>query len=293
MATNKIIIALILLIAVSNCSKAPGFDLLQNEIDDYHNLVRQEYGFLEGFDESKPSDQEVFSSVLTNTKWMCTNGKDPNSLTNKQYVKEFAAGPCNPAIVLPGIAGSKLVVQIDCATFKKENPKAFSDCGWSTCGSFLAPKSEYKMWIPETGAPMSISVPFAGQRNCFNAVFGFDDSDVKNGGNLIVRKGLTAVVYGTSPNTRSKQAGGCAWDAISNLGTAGPQTPGTSVFASFLTLYESAGYKNGVNLQALPYDFRLAYQKNELNTRFSKVIKEMYNNWGKKIIIYAHSFGNY
>jgi esterase/lipase superfamily enzyme len=42
----------------------------------------------------------------------------------------------------------------------------------------------------------------------------------------------------------------------------------------------------------MPYDFRLSYQENELNTKFENIITELYANWGKKVTIYAHSFGN-
>jgi esterase/lipase superfamily enzyme len=60
-----------------------------------------------------------------------------------------------------------------------------------------------------------------------------------------------------------------------------------------LKAFKNAGYIVGLNLQALPYDFRLDYQENELNTRFEAVITELYANWGKKVTIFAHSFGNY
>jgi hypothetical protein len=250
---------------------------------------------LGGFDEVNPKFAVSLKNVLTSSKWKCTNGVDPSTLSNQEYVKAFSAGPCNPAVVIPGIAGSKLIVEIDCETFKAENPSAFKACGWNKCKSGLlnkVPKSEYKMWIPAIVAPMSISLPSSGARNCFNAVFGFDTSEIAQG-KLHQRKGLKVVVEGTSPKTKSKKKSQCAWSAISNLSTSGSQTSGTTVFASFLKVYEAAGYKSGVNLQAIPYDFRLDYQKNELNQRFGKIIRELYANWGKKVVIYAHSFGNY
>lgn len=100
------------------------------------------------------------------------------------------------------------------------------------------------------------------------------------------------MVEGTSTGTKTKATGKCAWEAISNLGLGG-SADATKGFSGFLTFFENAGYKNGVNLQALPYNWRLDFQDNDLKTRFPKVITEMYNNWGKKIVIYAHSFGNY
>lgn len=247
---------------------------------------------IEGFDEVSPEYAESFKTVLNESKWACTNGVDPSTLSKQEYVKAFAAGPCNPAVVLPGIAGSKLIVQIDCKKFKEKNPSTFKSCGWSKCSKLLGPKSEYKMWIPNPLAPMSIMIATSGPRKCWTGLFGFDDSQTAEG-KLIPKEGITVVVEGTSPKTRSKSSGKCAFNAIMNLSTTGSQTSLTTVFAGFLKLYENAGYVNGLNLQALPYDFRLDYKKNELNTRFGKVIREMYANWGKKIAIYAHSFGNY
>lgn len=293
-SSTFITLGLMVLIASASCvSVVTPVDMLEREIEEYHSTVRQEYGHLEGFDTVHPNHIESFENALTSTKWMCTNGVDPSTLSNQEYVKAFAAGPCNPAVVLPGIAGSKLIVEIDCNTFKAAEPAAFKACGWKKCSGLFKPKSEYKMWIPNPLAPMSIMLATSGARNCFSAVFGFDTSKVMEGGQLLERKGLKVVVEGTSPKTKSKKDGKCAWNAIMNLNTTGSQTSGTTVFAAFLKLYENAGYKNGVNLQALPYDFRLDYQKNELNTRFGAVIREMYANLGKKIAIFAHSFGNY
>jgi lecithin-cholesterol acyltransferase len=292
MQRKSLTLGVLLLITLASYHTAKSIDLLEAGIEDYHETIRSEVGHLDGWDEVDPKHLESLQNTLGATQFLCTNGKDPKTLTNQQYITEFAKGDCNPIVILPGIAGSKLIVEINCQEFKDNNKAAFSACGWSSC-SFLAPKSEYKMWIPETLAPMSVSLPSSGARKCFAAVFGFDASQVKQGGNLVQRKGLKVSVLGTSPKTMKKSDGSCAFDAIMNMGTTGSQTPGTAVFAAFKSVFENAGYKNGVNMQALPYDFRLAYQKNELNSRFPAVINELFSNWGKKITIFAHSFGNY
>jgi len=43
----------------------------------------------------------------------------------------------------------------------------------------------------------------------------------------------------------------------------------------------------------LPYDWRLGLRENRLNGKFEKVIDEMYDIFGKKVTIMAHSMGNY
>jgi hypothetical protein len=151
-------------------------DLFQNALDQYHHTIRAEM-------ESEMSEQEHpdFIKMLEATKFQCTNGKDPSSLSNKEYLTEFAKGPCNPAVILPGIGGSKLRVLIDCPTFKAKDPSAFAACGWKRCSGLQSPSSEYKAWIPKPFAPMSITLDSENARNCFNAMMGFDTSELSKG----------------------------------------------------------------------------------------------------------------
>lgn len=282
----------LLAVAANSAPMRDTLDLLELQIEHYHDQMRNEVGPLEGFDKAADKYKDMLKKLKESTKWVCTNGKDPKSLSNQEYVREFGEGPCVPLVAAPGIAGSKLIVEIDCKVFKDNYPDAFKNCGWQTCTGFLTPKSEYRMWIPDALAPMSITTGLAGNQKCFNAVMGFEASEVKQGGKLTQRKGLKVYVEGTSPKTNTKATGKCAWEAISNLGLGGTADE-TKGFSGFRTFFENAGYKNGLNLQALPYNWRLDFKDNDLKTRFPKVIKEMYSNWGKKIAIVAHSFGNY
>ena len=63
----------------------------------------------------------------------CLDGKSPNSLNNKEYLKAFSKGPCNPSVILPGLLGIKLMVTIDCEELKQKNSAIFSQCGWTDC----------------------------------------------------------------------------------------------------------------------------------------------------------------
>lgn len=51
---------------------------------------------------------------IIKSDFICTNGKNPNVLTTKEYLIEFSKGPCAPLIIIPPLTGSKLVVKIDC-----------------------------------------------------------------------------------------------------------------------------------------------------------------------------------
>jgi len=66
-------------------------------------------------------------------KNFCINERDPESITDKEYLKAFAEGPCNPTLVLPGLLSTKLVVTIDCEELRSKNPRIFRECGWNAC----------------------------------------------------------------------------------------------------------------------------------------------------------------
>jgi hypothetical protein len=68
---------------------------------------------------------------------MCINNKDPSSLSDKEYLKEFAAGPCNPTMILPGLISTKLMVEIDCEELMEKDPETFFACDWNACENKL------------------------------------------------------------------------------------------------------------------------------------------------------------
>ena len=55
----------------------------------------------------------------------------------KKMMVEFAKGPCSPVLILPGVLGSRLMVEIDCKVMKKYNSKIFNQCGWNACNKFF------------------------------------------------------------------------------------------------------------------------------------------------------------
>lgn len=63
----------------------------------------------------------------------CLDGLDQDHIPLKEYLSIFASGQCSPILLVPGIAGSKLVVRIDCPVLKRENPEVFKSCGFTAC----------------------------------------------------------------------------------------------------------------------------------------------------------------
>lgn len=287
-------LAIALLISTITC-KAESEDILQLEINEYHSEISNAMK-----ENSNSEHTEKFLSQLEELKaaklYVCTNGIMPSQLTPSQYLEQFAKGPCSPTVALPGIMGSKLVAEIECEAFQKGDPETFSACGWTGCG-FMSkkPEKEYQIWIPSILSPASLIKPYGKSKRCFSGLFGLK---IEGSGNLLKIKpkdGIKISTLGSSPVLGTKKTDyQCGWDAIEKLLPLKTlELPGTLVFTTIKEVFLKAGYKIGVSLQALPYDFRLDVRENDLNKKFPKVVNEMYEMFGKRVTIIAHSFGNF
>ena len=264
-------------------------DLLDQELSAYHSALFGQH------QQSGLKNLKHASNLGGLPKFLCTNGKDPNTLNSKQYVDEFSAGPCSPVILLAGIGGTKMHIEIACETFKANNPLEWQTCGWSSCSdSFFSnsPKKEYKIWIPDVLSPISVLNPVGKSKSCFAALF--KTKWVRVGDTLTPTemKGITIHTIGDSPDTRYSK--GCGFDAITNLLPIGSiLTPEKyKQFNKFKEQLLSAGYKLGVTAQAMPYDWRLPVANNQAASKMERIMTNLYSITGKKVSIVAHSFGN-
>jgi hypothetical protein len=91
---------------------------------------------------------ESVRDILTATSNACLGGQDPSKMTIEQQINAFIEGPCNPVVLVPGLAGTSLQVKIDCEKLQAESPHIFEGCGWSTCSSYQVwkkrPDTEYR-----------------------------------------------------------------------------------------------------------------------------------------------------
>lgn len=239
---------------------------------------------------------EKIESLRQTKNFVCTNGVDPSKMTPSQYIKTFAQGPCSPAVAVPGITGSKLVAKIDCETLKSTDPDTFRACGWTGCTSLLSskPKKEYRIWVPDLTSPMSIIKPYGSSKRCFAGLLGFDTEGSGTNFKIKPKAGVTIDTLGSTPDIGDTSSSNkCGWDAISNILPLSIKYKGTVVWGHLIDVLLSAGYKLGVTVQALPYDFRIDVRENLLNRKFKKVINDMNEMLGKKVTILAHSFGNF
>jgi len=238
------------------------------------------------------------AATLGAASFECTGGKNPSQMSNSEYLRAFASGPCTPLIAVAGISGTKLKVAINCSVLKSQRPDIMSACGWTSCERSLTsllgriPKDEYNLWVPEITAPFSLINPSSDARRCMASLFGLRWNT--NSGLMVTSgtPGVTVLPMGLSESTRSDSK--CGFDSISNiLPLLDILTPRKyKIFEILRTHLEARGYKVGLTLQAVPYDWRKTFYSNDITERFESVLTDMYRISGKKVSFVAHSMGN-
>lgn len=225
-------------------------------------------------------------------RWVCTRGKDPLLLNVKEYMKAFAAGPCSPAVLVPGILASVLRVEItDCELFRLDDPETFGKCGWKSCTSQDSPKREYQLWVTEPLSPMTILNPSEASKECFAGLIEVS-YDAKSGKFTPVSKpGIRVTPKGYSSET-SGSVSKCGLSAIENLIPDIPNPEETEYFKLIIQKMTYMGYKSGLTLQALPYDFRLSSGQDLISKNLINTLNLMKQFTNKRAIIIAHSMGN-
>lgn len=249
-------------------------------------------------EDQKKTSAEALSQLKflqQTTKFSCTGGEDPYYMSKKDYLVAFAKGPCAPVVMVPGILGSKLVAKIDCETLRNDDPYTFSACGWTGCG-FLSskPKAEYRIWIPGLTDPTSLIKPYGSSKRCFAGIIGNyftgDGDNIK----VVPKTGVSIDTLGSTEYLgNQKKDYRCGFDAIEKLLPLIGNYAGTLNYKYIDEAFINAGYIEGLTAQAMPYDFRLEVRDNLLNKKYSKVVNELFEITGKKVVLIAHSFGNF
>ena len=238
-----------------------------------------------------------FTSILSVelNKFECTNGKNPSSLSNKEYLKEFAKGKCSPFVIVPAMTASRLVLVINCKVLKKENNEIFKSCGWTSCKKSKfefwksVPEKEYTIWNAPTLGPLTWFSPFKHSGECFSNFFQLYLDFKKPLKDAVLKtKGYQIRILGQS--NKSDKSGKCGNETISNLGII-PFLGKEPLWQIFMTKAEGMGYKRGLTYQALPYDWRLSFKHNKLDEIFEKNLKRIHELTNKKTVIVSHSHG--
>lgn len=229
-----------------------------------------------------------------NNQWtnICTGGRDPTLMSVKNYFAAFNAGPCSPLVALPGLMASALRVEIfDCNAFRQFDPQTFQSCGWNACdGSANAPKPEYQIWVPYPESPMSILTSKEENKKCFAGLIEALIDNSTTPATVNQKPGIKVTVKGFTPETIKNSECGTASteDVIPDI----PNPEETANFKLLISRLKAMGYRSGLTLQAMPYDFRLATGQDTSSRGLPTVLRNMKTLTNKKIVILAHSFGN-
>ena len=227
----------------------------------------------------------------------CINTKDPTLLTKKEILKEFAKGPCSPLMLVPGVMGTKLIVELDCEELRLNEPIVFNLCGWTNCEKKkyefwkYVPKTEYRLWIPSLTGPLNVFSVSEQTNFCFAKLIK-PHINVNEDINKLIkpRKGLVIKTFGFSENTKSQND--CGDEAIRDLMSTPIQEGLTLGFRNLIFNLKKIGYISGLTLQSMPYNFYYSYRQNEFNINFYKNLLRLKRLTGKKVGIVAHSMGN-
>lgn len=236
----------------------------------------------------------LFFNIVISKEFECTNGHDPSTLTNKQYLKEFARGKCSPFVVVPGLSDTKLMLLIDCPVLQKENPEIFKSCGWTHCQKRnfefwkKVPKNEYTLWWPVWNDPMAIFTPFKNSGICLANFIKLRIDFTKPLKDAIIKaKGYQVRIFGNTDSTRKISQ--CGDEALCDLSII----PFTNLkfWGVFYDKVKLMGYKRGLTYQSLPYDWRRSYKHNRIKEIFEPNLERMNRLTKKKVVLFGHSHG--
>lgn len=247
--------------------------------------------------ESDKRTESIGSNLADFPPNYCTNLRDPKTMTRREYLKEFARGPCSPIILIPGLTASKLVVQIDCEELRSHDPETFSICGWNTCQKSAyefwktAPEKEYELWVPGIFSPMSIFSLTERPNFCFFRLTSFNFDFSRPASEFITAKpGRRVFPAGFSPLSRKTPR--CGAPAMENLLPFAWQTKDSKGFKKVFDTLETLGFRAGLSFQPLPYNFLLTVHRNEVQLNFKDSLERLLKYTGKKTVIFSHSMGN-
>lgn len=284
----------LLLLFISSCSLGV---LSMATLDDYLSDIESKRREFKSFNEDSGSQKDTVnerSGGQPNPSWqnICTAGADPSKMSVRAYMTAFAAGPCSPMVLIPGVLASILRVEIrDCEAFKQADPTTFAACNWTSCSGTQSPKKEYQMWVPAPGTPMTILTPTEMNKDCFAGLIETVFTTLPNGtwaptqkpGILVTAKGLSQETIYTSE---------CGTKGVENFIPDIPNPEETEYFKLIIQRLQLMGYKPGLTMQAMPYDFRLSSGYDQASKNLPAVLNLLKTFTNKKVVIAAHSMGN-
>ena len=201
-------------------SREKASKVIQNQLEEMKELVT-----INGERDVKSKLKKLKQILGAENQNICIGGVPPDSLSNKEYARAFAKGPCSPTVALPGITASKLLAVIDCEELREEDPKTFKACGWNTCNYWLSfipffsrPRDEYVAFIPYVAGPMNLIPITRNSKNCFIGLMSPKFNYTEGKPKFVKKAGVLITPVGKSPGSRPRKVGGCGKEAVDNIG---------------------------------------------------------------------------
>ena len=214
----------------------------------------------------------------------------------------FIVGDCDPIILVPGIFSVKLHTQIDCKGLYEnekhnyENLKFF--CLSKPCIN-IEKYEEYRIFL-EAGGPFGFFESL-NDLNLYNACFSyfmtiFNGNECPARENICTKSDYIKVMFygGTNDTIANSKCGlEASRDVLFTSKFISNAVKGSKVYGDIIDSLKYIGYEPGFSLGGVPNDFRKFVATNSFATNvFRYLIESFYNYTGKKVVIFAHSFGN-
>ena len=232
--------------------------------------------------------------VESDLTYRCTNGRDPAQLSYRDYMKEFVVGPCAPVVLAPGIGGSVMQVEVECELLRFADFETFLACGWLDCkaGSKHAPAREYRIWVPHLESPMTIVSPLDVNKKCWGGLVEMKYDNIAGQLVPVPKLGVRVRVAGATPGTSNVTASACGLNSIKDMVPDIVNPEVTGYFAAFVKRLRLMGYKEGLSVLGLPYDFRKGHAEDDFRPMLEHSLAELHKLTGKRSVVVGHSMAN-
>jgi hypothetical protein len=227
----------------------------------------------------------------------CVNGKDVDKLNAKDYLREFAKGPCNPVINVPAMTSGRIMLDMVCSQAKTNYAKT-----WETCGWFVPCNKKSVLIYPPSmtfAASFMLQDPFKGKDNflkCFIQLFQLDVTVDKSGkAHYYQKEGITSRpqwegAYNFGSSERRESCGFRANNKIVN-GPSFISKLQIDYLAEWWDEYKHLGYRSNLSIFNYAYDWR--YDANTAADKwgFKNMAETLYALTNKPIVVAGHSYG--
>lgn len=241
------------------------------------------------------------ASVLTNplhlekteqNKWLCSGGKDPMSLSPKQYLLEFSKTKCTGLLIVPCMVSTRLTLDMDCKLAEANYPKLFKDCAFA---KYCTGKTSIQIYPPGADVLKAVWWQPAFIEKCVKALFS-PQMEIVDGKVFYYRKegvsarpqyeGGTSWVDGKRA-VREK----CGFRALNNIVNGPGLTSGFPYLEAWEKDLKFLGYRQGLSMGLIPYDWRLDPDYIVKHYKFREMVEALYEISGKKMVVLTHSYG--